>query len=410
MLLQSLNIIIEDILEQGSKTRTRKERPKKPEEVVDAAFSKLTIRSAPAKLALPGLLAGAREQQESLQEYLALFSTEPVVLSHAVNIWVFSRPELVPDERGRQLPVHTDKYTSASVLEAVHSSLQGVAIWTYLVRLLELLQNSNPDKAYRALILQEISNICQLEFNRTQSLFKRHVQTGTGSKWFKRISNAYDNAGNARVNLKGNPEDLTRTEPQLHYMLRVCQPKLTAPNAANWAKKLGELHRAHPEERENLQEREADSLGDLAIIIGFIQDLAPVIAMPSFSNNKGQAFISRFQALEKELSDLKNLIDLRDFVVPIDNLLEPGVAEGALKALDEFTIEKAGTKMGSLYDDIIEDSLSDLESQYEQVKAKMEQGLKYELPKPSMPTESTELRVQQRRQKEKTRPPHSSIL
>lgn len=86
------------------------------------------------------------------------------------------------------------------------------------------------------------------------------------------------------------------------------------------------------------------------------------------------------------------------------------MAEGALKALDEFTIEKAGTKMGLLYDDLIEDSLSDLESQYEQVKAKMEQGLKYELPKPSMPTESTELRVQQRRQKEKTRPPHSSIL
>lgn len=172
---------------------------------------------------------------------------------------------------------------------------------------------------------------------------------------------------------------------------------------------MGELHRAHPEEQGNLQERETGALGDLAIIVGFIQDLAPAIAMPSFSNNKRQAFVSRSEALEKKLNDLKNLIDLRDFVVLIDNLLEPGVAEGALKALDEFTIEMAGTKMGFLYDDLIEDSLSDLASQYEQIKAKMEQSLKYEPPKPALPTKSTELRVQQRRQKGKTRPTHSSI-
>lgn len=160
---------------------------------------------------------------------------------------------------------------------------------------------------------------------------------------------------------------------------------------------MGELHQAHPEEREKLAEREIDSLGDLAIIIGFAQDLASIVPMPTFSTSKGQAFVSRSQELEKELSVLKGQIDLRDFVVPIDNLLEPGVAEGALKALDEFLIEKAGTKMDILYHDLIEDSLSDLQSQYEQLKAKMEQGLKYEPPKPSLPTESTELLVQQRR-------------
>lgn len=82
------------------------------------------------------------------------------------------------------------------------------------------------------------------------------------------------------------------------------------------------------------------------------------------------------------------------------------MAEGALKALDEFIIEKAGTKMDH---DLIGESLSDLQSQYEQVKAKMKQDLKYEPPKHSIPRESAELRVLQRRQKEKTRPPRSSI-
>lgn len=44
MLMQSLNIVIEDILDQGSKTRSRKERPKKPEEEAQAALSKVSIQ------------------------------------------------------------------------------------------------------------------------------------------------------------------------------------------------------------------------------------------------------------------------------------------------------------------------------------------------------------------------------
>lgn len=189
--------------------------------------------------------------------------------------------------------------------EVIHSSVQGVAIWAYLFRLIKLLEGSTTDKAYRALVLQEISNICQLEFNRAQNVFKRHIQIYTAAKWFKRISNAYDNSGNARVHMKGNPGDLTRTDPQLHYMLRLCQPKLTFSNAADWIKKLGELHQAHPEEREKLAARETDSLGDLAIIIEFTVDLASLIAMSPSSNNKGRAFLSRYQALEKELGDFR---------------------------------------------------------------------------------------------------------
>lgn len=44
--------------------------------------------------------------------------------------------------------------------EVIHSSVQGVAIWAYLFRLIKLLEGSTTDKAYRALVLQEISNIC----------------------------------------------------------------------------------------------------------------------------------------------------------------------------------------------------------------------------------------------------------
>ncbi|KAK3939513.1 ipa protein [Diplogelasinospora grovesii] len=358
-LLQSLNILIEDILEEGSQSRSRKQRPKKSdEEAASAALSKLTIKEAPpAKLSLPDLVASARDQKASLEDYLGLLSAEPVVLAHA----------------GRSLPAHTDKYISVAFFDAVHGAVKAAAIWNYIDRLLKLLETSGADKAYRAIILQEISNMCHLEYARAQAVFKRH-------KWFKRVSNAYDNAGNARVTMKGNPEELTRSDPQLHYMLRLCQPETSAARAADWIKKLGDLYEAHPGDRDKLEEREADSLADLAVIVGFIQDLSPVVSMPSLSRKKGQMFVSRSQDLEAELNQLKKDTQmdllLRDFAVPIDNLLEPGMAEGALKALDGFVVDKAGTKMGFLYQDLVEDCFSDLQNQYRQVRAKMEEQKK----------------------------------
>lgn len=183
-LLQSLNIIIEDILDEGSKSRNRKERQKKSDQAAAAALSKLSIAQAPpAKLSLPDLVASASDQKASLKGYLGLLSTEPAVLAHAVNICFFSRPELVADEKGRVFAVHTDKYISAALFEAIHGAVKGATIWSYTSRLLDLLESSSTtDKVYRAILLQEISNICHLEYGRAQAIFKRHVQTGTGSK------------------------------------------------------------------------------------------------------------------------------------------------------------------------------------------------------------------------------------
>ncbi|CAI7609727.1 unnamed protein product [Penicillium palitans] len=368
-----------------------------------AALSKPTTQK---KRTLSDLVVSTRDHQDTLEGYIGLLSTEPVVLAHDVNIWFFSRPELVPDEKGRRLPVHTDKYISAAVFESVHSSIQAAA----LVSSRRIPEKSAEDKASRAILLQEISNICQLELNRAQTLFKRHVQTSTGSKWFKRTSNVYDSAGNPRVGIKGKPEDIATSDPQLHYMLRLCQPKLTIPNATACITKLGEYHKSHPQEREELEDREADALGDLAIIIGFIQDLSSVIPIPSFSNNKGQMFASKAQELKSEFNQVKDQLDLLDFVVPIDNLLEPGVANGALKKLDQFAIEKFGTKMGFLYQDMVTDCLSRIQDQCNEAKAKLAQGLKAEWSSTPVKTpELTVVRVEQRRQKEKTRPSHSSI-
>ena len=404
-LLQGLVIMIDDILEEGSKTRKKKPIAKPYDDSGSAAHLASALgaltRAPSRKLSLPDIVAMAEDQRAALQERLDLLSIEPIVLAHDVNICFFSRPELVPDEKGRIMPVHTDKYISAAIFEAVHNAVRNSAIWNYLTRLLTILE-STKDKAYRPIILQELSNICHLEYGRAQAEFKRQVQTGLGPKWFKRMCNVYNKAGDARVVVKGNPEDLMREDPQLHYMLRLCQPETTAAKAVDWVKKLSDLHNSHPSELERLTEREYAGFGNLAVIVAFIHEMSPVISMPSLSRKKGQMFVSRSQDLDAELSEVKKNVDLLDFAVPIDNLLEPGMAEAALKALDDFVVEKAGSELGFLYQDLIEDCVLYLEHQLELANAK---APKTEVPAPSFVIpEKPEERVQQRKEKEKTRP------
>jgi hypothetical protein len=246
-----------------------------------------------------------------------------------------------------------------------------------------------------------------LEYLRAQSVFKRSVAVGLGgSKWFKRMSTVQKNDV-ARILLKRSPEYLTVENPQLHYMLRLCHDETNWSGAAQWLQKLEDLHRAHPLEQDNLSEREYDSFGDLAIIVTFIQSLSSVEQLPAPNHKKSQLFISHYAALDKELRQLKDDIELGNFAIPIDNLLEPGMAEGALATLDQYIVDKTGTKLGFLYQDLIEGSVSSIHEQYEQHKANADQA-KAEYKTPVAP-ETLASDIQQRKQKEKTRPTHSSI-
>lgn len=407
-LTQSLIVMMDDILDIGSKTRTRKMRPQgRDEPSVAAALEKMVARPKQTKLSVSDLVASSAEQRGSMDENLSLLCTEPVILAHALNLWFYSRPELVADEKGRMLPVHTDKYISAALFDAVHHAVKAAAIWDYLTRLLELLQRTT-EKVYRTIILQEISNTCHLEYSRTQALLKRHVQSASGSKYFKRMAGPARDGG-TRVVMKVKPDSLTREDPQLHYLLRLCQTETTASKAPDWLDKLATLHKSYPSERERLEEREFEAMCDTAAIVALMQDLAPGISMPPLSRNKGQLFVSRTKDLDTELDSLKEGLDLTDFVVPIDNLLEPGMAENALKALDDFVVEKAGSSLGFIYQDVIEDCFDDLPKQYQQIKAKAEKAQPSFVPVTQQEAEPPETRIEQRREKQKTRPAHRSL-
>lgn len=47
-------------------------------------------------------------------------------------------------------------------------------------------------------------------------------------------------------------------------------------------------------------------------------------------------------------------------VIPMENLEEPGIAEGALKTPDQFLIETTDAELGFLYQDLNESCLSQI--------------------------------------------------
>lgn len=404
--LMHLNVLVTDILDVGSTTKSTKTRPKKSNEAVISALSNLSIVHCRDKLSLDDIINNSLAQKTAVGDYLVLCCSESVILQHMVNVWYFSRPELIPDEKGRILPWLADKYINTSIFELIHNMATGAATWDYMHRLLQLLAEKPNDKIASTILLQEASNVAHLEFYRLQKVFKRYAALGIGTKYFKRVSGKYDD-GFARVSLKQDPELLTRENPQLSYMLRLCSPGIDVTNAHPWIKKLDDLYRLHPIQRSELHDDVLDAFGDLVVIVSFVENLSAAVTLPPKNARRGQIYASRLKNLLDELEPLKHQIDLSKFAVPMENLLEPGMTEGAIDALDQFTAEHMGTRTGFLYQDLVDNCVSQVQTHYEQQKNRVAQ-IEKKPPKtfedPTSENVVPGVLIQQRRQKDKTRP------
>ncbi|KAL2856783.1 hypothetical protein BJX68DRAFT_229467 [Aspergillus pseudodeflectus] len=401
--LQSFNILVEDILDLGSTSRDtsapKKHSRKKPSQ------SQATP-AKPEKLPVSELLLRAQDQKTAAEDYLTLCRTEPAFLTPIVNMWFMSRPELLPDEKGRRLPLYTDKYKSVAFFEVLHSAVVEAAVWEYVCRLLQGLVDKPRDKTFRAIVLQELSNVCQFEYNRAQKLFKRYVHTFTAPKYFRR-SSAGDNKAATRVVMTVKPESLAQKNPLLQYVLTLTDTKTDALKAIPWIQKLDDLPRTHPTLASELTESESEALAGLSVTAAFIQSLATSLPLPPANSKKGQAYLPKIKALISEVEELSDEVDLSEYVVPIDNLLEPGIAREALATLDNFIVENAGVGLGFLYDGLAEEVMTSVQAQSTETEQALEKELdaKLSLTEP----QSTAFMVEQRREKAKTRPAHSSV-
>ena len=268
--------------------------------------------------------------------------------------------------------------------------------------------NGLEDKVKRALLMQELSNTCHLEYRRAQAAFRRQMsmRPGVAGARFKRITVG----SNSRIAIKGQPSDCTVSDPQLHYILRQCHPDTNHKDAAQWIQKLDDHTDHYPNDRRRLSGNQIEALGDLAIIISFMHTLSLSLAMVPSSKKSGLIFTGRAAEMDAEMIQYRAEADFGDAVVPMDNLLEPEAASNALQALNEFIVEKAGANLGTLYEDMLDECLEDIGKKYADAKQRVEKiekkthtPLTAEEPKP------TGFRVEQRREKAKTRPAETRI-
>jgi hypothetical protein len=157
-----------------------------------------------------------------------------------------------------------------------------------------------------------------------------------------------------------------------------------------------------------MAEREFDAFGEMAVITDFIKLLSTSLPLPLVHCRMVRIFESKLSALTAKLALHKTQLDLTEFAAPINHLTEPGMADAAFTALDQFVIAKAGTTLGFLFQDLLDESLSDFRNQYERLKAQQAEKptdnslLSFETTAINEPM--AEERAQHRRHNEKTRP------
>lgn len=258
--------------------------------------------------------------------------------------------------------------------------------------------------------MQELSNTCLLEFRRAQDVLKRNVarQGHIAGKAFKRVTDT--SSGQSKIAMKRKPAEYTVTDPQLHYILQLCHPDTSPATGSQWIQKIDEHNALYDEDRRKLTEPEVTALGDLAIIVSFMHVTSTAISMAPVSRRSGVLFTARSTELENELNNIKLTADFGDYLIPMDNLLESQVGGNALIALDEFFVKETGAKLGSLYEDAVQDALEDLEQKYLETRSKQDKAEKTTyVPLPEGSSSSADERVALRKAKEKTRPAGSFV-
>ncbi|CZT47251.1 uncharacterized protein RSE6_07791 [Rhynchosporium secalis] len=370
-------------------------------------LSFLSIAALPQTLTLNDIVSGALDMKSSREEILELCRKDSTVLLYMATSWLFLRPELVKDDKGQCLSIIDDSFNSQSIFDMAKDMVISVATWEYIHRLLLLINGQPVDGTLRAIAVQELSNVCDIEHRRSRRQLIHSLRRGSCAKYLVRIPGAWDD-GFPLVKVKGKPD--LKKEPQDNHLLSLCQKSDAAESIAH-VRNVDELHRSDPANRARMHSSGYDALGNLAATVSFIIDVRAVIPMPDKSGKKNQIYLSRSEALTSELESVREAIDLSAFVVEIAKLNDDNNTRGTWQSLDATILERTGTTLETLYEDLIDQCMEDIHRYHEQQQTKSAQ--KMTVPQPYVPVteiSSSAERIEQRREKDKSRPAHSSFF
>lgn len=374
-ILSSLNALVDGILDAG--------KGRKAAEMIKA-LDKLVIGQSEAQPSPSAPSAMAMDHEASLEEHLERLTTEPAVFAHSVNDCYISRPELLPDEKGRMLPATADKYPSWAVFDAVHHAVRSVAIWSYITRLVDHL-TSLPDRRcstrnndFRLNLVQELAQRLPPRIHPVPIRLPRPRP----NRQRPQVLPPPLHPPRPSRPLHHLPQDQAPITPPLQPPPPPRPPPLRTlhhpPQALAHIQSLTALHAqtSPPSRTTSLSARESSSLTRLTTITTLLTATLP---LPPPSHFTHQTFTTPLTALD---------IELVSWVRPTFTLPPGGggtpASPALLRSLDVLVSDKTGTALGFLYRDLVEDALASLVER--------------------LPPPRRWPRVQQRRERERTRP------
>ncbi|KAJ2975845.1 hypothetical protein NQ176_g5289 [Zarea fungicola] len=271
----------------------------------------------------------------------------PGRLKNQMKGFLDCRPELVPDDKGQVTLALAANSIGIALSEILYREVKRAKTWQFIYELLKSLNLRPDDKSFRRRILQQLSNVCQMEYVEAQDLLRRNMQTRSGRMLFRRCPNSFDAMGNPRVVMKRRkPETLAARDTPLCYLLSFCHSE-TAPEEC-WQSflKLQSHYEKHPTECLVLSHEECQAMRVLYTIASFIHFLNLAFRMPSFSRKRENEFVLGMQMEDAKAMQAKPHIDVEEFVNPIAKLQNRKIARMAIGKVAEC-IENAGG--GDLY-------------------------------------------------------------
>ncbi|TPX18665.1 uncharacterized protein E0L32_002522 [Thyridium curvatum] len=271
-----------------------------------------------------------------------------------------NHPGLIWDEDGCVMPVLSDRFLSRALFQLWHESLQITAIWRYIHEVLELIVSQPASHGRQECFLSDLSTALQHSYVYHQSRLRKMIQINEAAGYFTRRHGQYDKLGNPVIVMKHNPQDEPECPRRLRCLVDLCRSKTTAPKALELLRDWDEHDDTLPGLDGGLYDEEFEALFDLIVAVVCSHSLHQLLPLPNPHLKREDSFAARFRKLEAEINALECEVDLhlQDFAAPTGNLREPGVAEEARQALDDFMVVKVGSTIQTAYDAIVEECLS----------------------------------------------------
>ncbi|GKT47737.1 uncharacterized protein ColSpa_07918 [Colletotrichum spaethianum] len=331
-----------------------------PEAVINSRIPKLV-----------DFFTGAVHQEFEASNYRERLKTDEMMLCDWVLNWCSTAPEGLADKDGHVLLSRakrsTETHLGICLFEAIHFIDRNIMTWNTIRTILYVLAQLDQGKKVakkRSRLLQELANVCYRHYYDLQNFFRRNIQCGIARKYRRRLADTYDGFGTPVVMLKNHPRDFVKSNPLMHYFLRLSQPEINPIEALDCAEKIPKYKEVYAHKIPRMTDGESSSLYNLTLVSGFLRDLHHYVRMPPACAIEGREFISKTDDLYVSFDKLKWQLSAPKYTEYLCNMakdpsrnrgVNPNLHCKALEAMDELVETRMGSVTTELYRNAIRD-------------------------------------------------------